>query len=461
MSWHVRSVIRRASAWAPALALAAPGARVRALIGLTFLGVQLLSVGARAQGDAPFGKPPPEAPTETPAASKKTQAGDQVKGQGPQEKDPVVAEENGEERSQERPVEQEADDSNPPKQDGPGSEGSNPDGPASEDAAESGANPSDAADGGTLAVEGEALTAEGEAPAAEREAPVQSTSSTIPAAGSAESTDAGTPGVPQHPMDEPPPAGAQEAQPPETEVVGGDAREMGSSQDRVEKDPNEDPDHPSRFRTGLTVVPRLALTAGGWTQFEEECSASGRLTCDDEQSFGRREASGISLGVEGLYQLIPSLRLGLAAGVIPWVRGDGGDVRERFGAEAGLSGIVEGVVDVTLAMAVSVRGQVGASMLWTGGRAQQEIDRATQECDQVRLEGIDCLVEFGPFVAPLYGVGAGFLWPVSEHRLRVDLLYQFSKRTLYRQEAEASDSAAEARVTMDTSRLWLSLGFEI
>src|SRR5690606_24961905 len=113
----------------------------------------------------------------------------------------------------------------------------------------------------------------------------------------------------------------------------------------------------------------------------------------------------------------PSLRLGVAAGVIPSVRGDGGDVRERFGTEAGLSGIVEGVVDITRSMAVSVRGQVGASILWTAGRAQDELDRAIQECDQVRQEGIDCLVEYGPFAALFYGVAAGFLWPVSKHRL--------------------------------------------
>lgn len=451
MSWDVRRVTRSASVWAPA----GPGARGRSFIGLMVLGVQLLSVGARAQGDAPSGKPPHEVPAENPIVSKQDPSGDQVKAPVTQEKEPVVSEENGEDGSQERPAEQEVEDNSTPKQDGSGSDGANTDDPGSENPAKSGASPSG------VAAEGEARAAEDEAMAAEGEESAQSTSSTITAAGDAASTEVGALNVPQRTVDQPPPAGAQKAQPPETVVVSGDSREMKSSHDPVNGSPHGDPQHPSRFRTGLTVVPRLALTAGGWTQFEEECSASGRLTCDDEQSFGRREASGISLGVEGLYQLIPSLRLGLAAGVIPWVRGDGGDVRERFGAEAGLSGIVEGVLDVTRAMAVSFRGQVGASMLWTGGRAQQEIDRATQECDQVRLEGIDCLVEFGPFVAPLYGVGAGFLWPVSEHRLRVDLLYQFSKRTLYRQEAEASDSAAEARVTMDTSRLWLSLGFEI
>lgn len=214
-------------------------------------------------------------------------------------------------------------------------------------------------------------------------------------------------------------------------------------------------------RTGLTIIPRIGLTVGGWSRFEVKCDTQGALDCGDEQFPDASDAAAFQLGLDGLYHILPSLRLGVAASWLPMTRGSVGGQLRSLGSELALQGALEGVADVSKSLALVGRLQVGASALIPSDYIDDLVDQSEQDCDAAAAAGIFCEVSHGVTPALTYGASVGLLWQLPETRLRLDVGYRMQSVTVLTQDASDGSGSVDAKLMMHQSRVVLTAGVEL
>jgi len=181
-------------------------------------------------------------------------------------------------------------------------------------------------------------------------------------------------------------------------------------------------------------VLRVGFIVAGAGQIREECegdlcASSGAATTE------YADASGPALfGGDLMFHIGPDFRLGPGALFLPKTSWDidGASTDFEAGSELAVLLVGEGVFDLSNKVSLSVRGFIGADLLFPGGDLKSSLkDRsigtgsgALQCADFNRVRGASCSRGKQPFVGPTYGGGVGLLIPTGSVALRVELMFQ-------------------------------------
>jgi hypothetical protein len=219
----------------------------------------------------------------------------------------------------------------------------------------------------------------------------------------------------------------------------------------------------SRFPVqGFVFLPRLGFILTGSGEGEVDCSGTacgGASGADNDVD----ERSVFGLGGDVLYQMSPNLRLGLGLLLVPSTKFETeAENTESYGIDLSTSFVVEGIFPVSPTFALTVRGQVGPTLLFAGGDQSDAIAQLERQCSTAKANGATkCEVFDGPYLGYSFGLGGGVVFAASNRvRLRADLLYQRLSLPLLGYDVEQPMGTTDARAHLSSGRLWLLPGVE-
>ena len=208
-----------------------------------------------------------------------------------------------------------------------------------------------------------------------------------------------------------------------------------------------------------TFVPILKIgsVVGGSGTYATECKSFGGVACGSIQDTEYEEKSVGGLGVDLLWHTSRKLRLGFGGLVsAPKHAIQGEDF--AYGPEVQLYGILEGFFPTSDSFALTVRGQLGGSMLIAGEDHRDGIDESNNSCTQFDK----CESNYGPFPGVTYGIGFGLNFRVGEStRLRADIIGESYARLVAQTTVSDAGSGVEVTTVASGSRGWLMLGIEL
>lgn len=207
------------------------------------------------------------------------------------------------------------------------------------------------------------------------------------------------------------------------------------------------------------LVPKLGIGIGGSVEREETetCSAS-YSGCDAPKKDDWNDSSSVMLGVDALYGVTPTLRLGVGAQYVPSRTADSGDI--EVGSDLSAFGVAELVIEASPSLALALRAQAGGVLLFPGGDMQEDIDAELESCNSMQTGR--CEVGEGPFPGLTYGFGAGAIAPMGNMTVRVDALYSaYSIDRLRETEDLGAGGSKEEREKVTGHKIWLTAGLEL
>jgi len=178
-------------------------------------------------------------------------------------------------------------------------------------------------------------------------------------------------------------------------------------------------------REGFVLLPFVGstLVGTGTLKSELDCQAGRCSSTSHERDTDQN--LNLLIGFDGLYHVLPNLRVGLGLQWIPTsdVEVKNGDSSTRFGHEVAPTAIVEGVIGGKSAGAL--RGFMGPNLLFPDGELQDFIDSKEASCRSVG-PGRSCDMASGPYVGLTLGGAAAFLRQFTETMTgRVELSLQY------------------------------------
>ena len=222
---------------------------------------------------------------------------------------------------------------------------------------------------------------------------------------------------------------------------------------------------PDRGRTGVVVYPKLGFLLAGAGEAEADCSASGSATCTGattDSPIDYEEKSGpVGIGLDVMGHLSPNFRLG---GGLLYVfntelEDDEGDQAE-LGSDLTVAAIGEGVFDVSPAVALAVRGQLGIEILFPDDDLDRTNDALKDDCQLAESAGLKCEVKVGPYFGPTFGLGAGAIFGLRTIALRADFLFQWSSVSVSGQKVSGMGGEIDTSGDFTGTRFWIFVGPE-
>ena len=209
-------------------------------------------------------------------------------------------------------------------------------------------------------------------------------------------------------------------------------------------------------REGFVGVARLGFVFEGGGEAETECDGDCAGFASTEDDFD--EESGFVLGMDFMGHVSQNLRLGGGLLFVPSNEvefDDGGDYES--GSDLSAQFIVEGVFDVSPTVALAVRGQGGALLLFPGEDLDDGLDDLDAFCDSVAAE---CDINEGPYLGFTFGAGGGAIFDVGPVGLRADLILQWYTLNLGQTEIDSAAGDAEIHTNLTGTRWILAGGVE-
>ncbi len=172
-------------------------------------------------------------------------------------------------------------------------------------------------------------------------------------------------------------------------------------------------------RTGSVFLVRGGSYQGSGrasVECEGDCIAEGGFTYEEEQAW--------IVSLEWLSNISKTFRFGGGLAYTPTLRVKNQQT-EELGSAVDFYFTPEFVIDASPKVAITLRGQIGMSLLIPSGDLQQAADAQAAYCDAA------CTVDLGPYLGGHAGIGPGLLFNLGSVGLRVDAQLQaYSYRTL-------------------------------
>jgi hypothetical protein len=212
---------------------------------------------------------------------------------------------------------------------------------------------------------------------------------------------------------------------------------------------------PGRF----VGVARAGFMLQGSGQWKTDCSSNAGSCRDSSSQSGYDDGSQTMFGVDALIQTTHTLRLGLGTQLVtdPTYKLSGGE-SFHSGTELTAQGVVEFVFPTSARFALTLRGQVGAMLLFAGRDHSDKIKNEQDACSS--SEYPTCNVFVGPYAGPTAGLGVGTDFRAGKVGLRLDLVSQFYSLKIGGIKAAAGSERVDIADTVSGRRVWLSAGLE-
>lgn len=208
-------------------------------------------------------------------------------------------------------------------------------------------------------------------------------------------------------------------------------------------------------RTGSVWVLRGGAFSGAG-RAAERCDGDG---CPESlETTKYRESSSYALSADWLVNSSRNFRIGAGFGFIPELEVEESGERFELGSVASTDLVLEGVVDLSKKMALTLRGRVGMSLLFPSGDLKDEGAARSEACASYEVDYAGtCETDRGPYFGAQAGAGPGLLVNLGRFGLRVDFEVQaYTFRTL-----ETQFDGAEAAVQFSGVRPMLLAGIEL
>ncbi|MEZ4220887.1 MAG: hypothetical protein R3B13_08155 [Polyangiaceae bacterium] len=202
---------------------------------------------------------------------------------------------------------------------------------------------------------------------------------------------------------------------------------------------------------------KLGSVVGGSGSYSTECKSYGGAVCPSYEDTDYDEKSVAGLGADFLWHLGPKVRMGFG-GLFTTPQHDVEGQEFAFGPEIGLFGILEGFFPTSDHFALTVRGQVGGSLLFAGEDHRDAIDEVSRSCADLDK----CENSFGPFPGLNLAVGVGVNFRVGEStRLRVDAMTEGYAREIMVTDVASAGAGVKLSTQASGTRGWLMAGVEL
>lgn len=207
-------------------------------------------------------------------------------------------------------------------------------------------------------------------------------------------------------------------------------------------------------REGSVFVLRAGTTAGSGTVSsvcdKGDCGPADSADYDSERS--------LVLGVDWLRNSSRSFRFGGGLTLLPSQTVNIEGNRFELGTSFGTDFVLEGLIDLSPTTTLTLRGNVGVSLLFPGKDLEDTASAQSDACANYQsATGESCQTDEGPYLGAQIGFGPGLIFDLGNVGLRVDAVAQgYAFRTL-----EMQVGGTESSVRFAGFRPMLLVGLEL